>query len=483
VIGIAIWRILPSRQEPLLAIMPFQNLSTDRAARTLAAGISDEIATSLKQNGRIRIASISSDRDAGAPHPPAATHVLSGSVERIGDRIHVIAQLMDIRDDDVIWSHAYDRAMEQATELRHDIGSQITGALTRLLSSGSFGDALHLSSAAHDHYLKGRELLLRNDPREAGAELETSIGLAPDFASAWSTLAKARLLLATNLFAGQVKSSAPAVADAARTAAERALALDPDNGEALGVLAMLVPARHLEEIDRRFQRALRSAPDNAQLRVWHGEFLMYVGRSHEALDELKRAYILDRTTPGVASNLVLAALRAGRLDEAKDIMDIVDPGKDDGLRAALFNFHMKFFLYHRNWFGLANYLSTTNVRVSPRMAAFLRLCRETATAFATHETGRLAQLHASWASQASVDPDDATQFLSAFGDYDGALAIVGDAVKSHRNDMLLADPEWEALFAPNLLALRRDPHLATLLAQWGLSDYWRITNHLPDFMR
>jgi DNA-binding SARP family transcriptional activator/TolB-like protein len=483
VIGIAIWRILPSRQEPLLAIMPFQNLSTDRAARTLAAGISDEIATSLKQTGRIRIASISSDRDAGAPHPPAATHVLSGSVERIGDRIHVIAQLMDIRDDDVIWSHAYDRAMEQAPELRRDIGSQITGALTRLLSSGSFGDALHLSSAAHDHYLKGRELLLRNDPREAGAELETSIGLAPDFASAWSTLATARLLLATNLFAGREKSSAPPVANAARMAAERALALDPGNGEALGILAMLIPASHLEEIDRRFQRALRSAPDNAQLLGWHGEFLMFVGRNHEALNELKRAYILNSAIPSIAPDLVRASLNTGRIDEARDVMDLVDREHDDRLRVPFYFLRLKYFLYKHDWFGLATYLNTPPAHLSPAVAGFFGLCRQTAIAFATHQTDKFEGLRTRWRSEPPVDLDDAVEFLSALGDDDAALAMVQSAVTSRRNTVFLSDPQWETLFAPDLVPLRSDARVPVLLAQWGLTDYWRATNHPPDYTR
>ncbi|HEY3637116.1 MAG TPA: BTAD domain-containing putative transcriptional regulator [Rhizomicrobium sp.] len=467
------YKAAPPRVEPLLAVMPFQGLSTDSDSRAFAGGISNEIADALRQTTKIRVAPAPS----GFPHAnaPAATHVLSGSVERTGGKLHVIVQLMDITDDRVVWGHAYDRALSQTPELRHDVATQIAGALGKLLTSDSFSQ-VPMGSAAYDHYLKGRSLFRQNEPDAASAELEDSIRLAPGFANAWSSLATVRLRLARD-------THDSSLAHAASAAAERAIALDPNNGEAQGVLAMLMPSTHLIEIDRQFERALRAQPDNTQLLVWHGEFLMYVGRSHEALDELKRAYILDRTTPDVAANLALAALRSGRLDEAKEILDILGPGTDDASRLAYFNFHMKYFLYHRNWFGLANYLTVMPERISPQLAAFLRLCRDTATAFATHETGRLDGLHADWRREASIDPDDATQFLSALDDYDGSMDAIQPAAKSSRNNTLLTDPKWEALFVPNLLALRRDPHFDALLTQWGLSDYWRVTNHLPDYMR
>ncbi|HEX4160291.1 MAG TPA: BTAD domain-containing putative transcriptional regulator [Rhizomicrobium sp.] len=481
-IGWAISSFSPSRTEPLLAVMPFQNLGADTAARSFSAGISGEIADALQRTTQIRIASTPSSLDARAPQTPAATHVLSGSVERVGDRMHVIVQLMDIQDDSVIWSRAYDRAVAQAPALRHDLAVQIAAALGKLISSRDFGEA-HRGSAAYDHYLNGRSLFLRNDPRAAAAELDASVRLAPDFANAWSTLAAVRMLIATDTFVQHKDAYDPAIVKTARAAAQRARALDPNNGEALGVLAMLVPSTRLQEIDRQLEHALRAEPYNAQLLGWRGEFLMFVGRNHEALDALTRAYVLDRAIPSVAPDLVLASLRSSRFERAREILDLADRGTDSRLRAKFLDLHMKYFLYRMDWFGMATWLSALPGQLAPPMAAFLRLCRETATALATRDADKIGGLRARWRTEDADDPDAAVQFLSALGDVDGALTVVQSAVRSSRNDAFLTDPKWEALFVPSLVPLRRDPRIPALLAQWGLSDYWRTANHAPDFMR
>jgi DNA-binding SARP family transcriptional activator len=292
-------------------------------------------------------------------------------------------------------------------------------------------------------------------------------------------LAATRVLLAIDTHSERKEAHIAAIEKAARAAAQRALTLDPNNGEALGALALLTPSTRLQEIDRLFERALRSEPNNAQLLNWHGEFLMMVGRSHEALVELTRAYELDRVTPSVAFNLALAFLVTGRVEEAREI---INAGRDR-LRGEFFRLEVKYFLYKRDWLGLADYLSVLPADLSPPKAAFFRLCRETAIAFATRKAEKFGPLRARWRTEGPVDPDDAVQFLSALGDDDGALEVVQSAVRSRRNDDLLTDPEWEALFAPNLLVLRRDPRVGALLAQWGLFDYWRAVHRWPDFMQ
>jgi len=303
---------------------------------------------------------------------------------------------------------------------------------------------------------------------------------APDFANVSPTAAAERRLLAIDTYSEQRADHVAAIEKAARTAAQHALALDPNNREALGVLAVLTPFTHLQESDRLFERALRSEPNNAQLLNWHGRFLMMVGRDHEALQDLTRAYEHDRSAPLVVSNLALGFMLTGRFEEA---WQIIARGPDDKLREEFLPLRVKYFLYRRDWFGLASDLRALPDDLSPPKAAFFRLCRETALAFAAREVDRFGPFRARWRTETSVDPDDAVQFLSALGDDNGALAGVQSVVRTRRNHDLLTDPGWDALFSPNLAALRRDPRVVALFAQWGLSDYWRTVNHSPDFMR
>lgn len=466
-----------------LAVLPFQSLSAGPGSRQFSDGMSADIRDALRrrQIPVISPPSTLNDGNASAPKALSATHVLSGSVERTGQRIRVITQLMNIQDNRVIWNRVYEGALTRTPTLRQDLAQQIAGAVGRLLSVGPLATAPHVSPAAFEHYSRGRALFRRRNLIGSVAELEAATRLAPGFADAWSTLAAVRWFLAASTSKEQKGRYELSMVSAVRSPAQRALALNPNNGEAIGVLAMLLPATKLQEIDRQLERALRLEPHNTQLLAWHGEFLMFVGRNHEALDELTRAYELDRDTPSVTPNLVLVAMRTGRFEEAKEITE-VNMAHDIGLQDEFRDLKIKSFLYRHDWFGLANYLNAASNRASPQTAAFFRLCRESAIALGTREHEKFRPLRAGWRTAAAADPDDAVQFLSAFGDADGALGALQGAVRSRQKDELFTDPEWEALFVPDLLALRRDPRVPKLLASWGLFDYWREAKQWPDFM-
>jgi DNA-binding SARP family transcriptional activator len=294
-----------------------------------------------------------------------------------------------------------------------------------------------------------------------------------------ANLTPERRLLAIDTQSGQSQSGIAALEKAARTAALGDLARNPNNAEALGVLAVLTPSARLREIDGLFERALRSEPDDPFLLNWHARFLMMVGRQYEALGELTRAYGRERAL-SIASNFVLALLWTGRPEDAREIIGLHHDGEWEN---TFFPLHVKYFVYRRDWLGLANFLRDPAGGISPSKSAFIRLCRETALAFVARDTGRLGQLRASWRSESSVDLDDSVQVLSALGDRDGSLAAIRSFAAAKRSTGILDDPGWEAVFGPNLISLRRDPRIASLFAQWGLLDYWRAVNHTPDFMR
>ena len=472
-----------SRHEPLLAVLPFDTPKADAGSRYFSDGITEEIVDALLRATQVRVVSPGSSfrfRRAGAARAAkdlAATHVLSGSVERSGGRIHLIAQMTDMQDGNVIWSQTYDRTIEQAPALRRDIAVQIADALDMRLSATSRKEE-QINPAAYDHYLKGRDLFLERNLEAAEPELEAATRLAPKMSKAWSTLAAARIVHVSRLFLERREDDEALMEMSARTAANRALALDPDDGEALAVLAHLTPSTHLREIERLFQRALRSEPNNTQLLNWHGAFLWFVGRNREALDELTRAYEIDRITPTVAQNLAAVLLWAGRYEESERLTDLA---RDSRLRTEFFQLREQDFLFRRDWAGLVRLVRTLPDFLSPPNAALFRLCRETATILEQNRTDQYGRLRTRWRSTTEF-PTEAVQFLSALGDQSGALIVVRSAVDRHRaTDRYLIDPGWTALFPANLAALRGDPQVIRLFVRWGLFDYWRSSGSWPDF--
>jgi TolB-like protein/Tfp pilus assembly protein PilF len=476
---------VPSHEEPLLVVLPFQNLGADADSRYFSDGITGEIVDALLRTTQIRVVSPNSSfrfRDVSAARAAkalAATHILSGSVQRGGDRIHMIAQLTDMRNNAVIWSHTYDRAIAQSQALQRDIAVQIADSLDMRLSPNSLKEAQQISPPAYDHYLKGRDLFLQRNLESASVELETSIRLAPDFAKAWSTLAAVRMIRVSYAYAERRQEDDPTMRDSARDAAERALSLDPDNGEALAVLGDLTPSTRLLDVDRLYERALRSEPNNTQLLNWMGVYLVFVGRSREGLNALTRAYEIDRVTPAIPPNLIEAYLETGQYDNARDLISLA---WDNKLQGMLFETHVRYFLFRRDWPGLAKYLGALPDYLTAGEAAFARLARETAVALAADASDKFAALRLSWRNATSFEPDDVVQFLVALGDADGAVQFIQTIVADHqRKDHYLVDPGWDALFSANLAALRRDPRIPALFAKWGLFGYWRATNHWPDF--
>jgi TolB-like protein/DNA-binding winged helix-turn-helix (wHTH) protein len=465
-----------AHREPLLAVLPFRNLNADAASQYFSDGITQEVTDALLQATEIRVAASASSfalRPAGAARTAktlAATHVLSGSVERHGDDLRVVAQLADMDRDRVIWSRICRTTVAQTPALQHHIAVQIANALDMRLSAQSLKDSAHVDPIAYDHYLRGRDMFRqRRDPLVAEKELETSTRLAPGFAKAWATLAAVRYLKG-NWF-HELKKDSAAVYKQARNAANRALALDPGNADAIGVLAATSEGNRLAA-ERLFERSLRAEPNNTQLLNWHHIFLLSVGRNREASDEIERAYELDRLTPAIIYNAATNLAERGDFERARQIIDL---GTEYCSPEVAFDLRAQYLLSIRDWSGLAQHLGTSPAGVSPQIVSVYRLAGETSVALANGQSDKFAALRTRWRVKTIGDRVYAVTFLTLLGDTGGALKVIDTALAAGANS------ESNLLFTRALPALRRSPAARVSMAKWGLFEYWRASNHWPDF--
>lgn len=471
-----------ARREPLIAVLPFRNLNTGAASQYFSDGITQEIVDALLQVTDIRVAAPASSfalRNVGAAHTAkalAATHLLGGSVERHGSDLRVVAQLTDMDGNRVVWSRIYRTTVAQTPSLQHHIAVQVANALDMRLSRQSLKEAVHIDPVAYDHYLRGRDLFRqRRSPSMAAEELETAVHLAPAFARAWSTLAAVRYLeTAWDLETGQ--NSTPMLNEA-RSAANRALVLDPNNGEAFGVLAVISQGNWLA-VDHLFERGLRAEPNNTQLLNWHHTFLGSVGRQREAGDEIERAYEMDRLNPAIVYNTVTSLAERGAFERARQILEV---GSEYCSPEVAFELRAQYLLATRDWRGLARHLNVLPPSLSQEFVPLYRLAAETSLALDHNNTSEIARLRTRWRAIRSGDRIYGVTFLTLFGDTKGALGIIETAFAPSKQGNIIAITESSALFLTNLPALRRDPAARVLMAKWGLFDYWRASNHWPDF--
>lgn len=283
-------------QPPLIAVLPFDNLSADPQLRYFADGLAEDILDTLTQAGGLRVSARSSsftfrsaDKDKAAT-TLGADFVLDGSVLREGNRLRVNAHLNDAHTRQTLWSQSYDRELGQGLQIEDDIAQQVAGALKVQLAPHT---PRLIDPQVYDLYLKGREATRQHDPTSVAqgeVQLRQVVAKAPDFADAWFQLARNRWRAGFFLPESEQEGSYALGRDAAR----RALALDPHRGAAYGVIAQLTPPyHHWDEIEEGLKRGLALSPTDSDMMMWRGEFLLSTGRSRAAVDMVRRAWTID----------------------------------------------------------------------------------------------------------------------------------------------------------------------------------------------
>lgn len=296
--------VLPLPEKPSIAVLPFENMSSDPEQEYFSDGISEDIITDLsKISGLLVIARNStfvykgrhvSLREVG--RELGVRYVLEGSVRKSGTRVRITAQLIDTSDESHVWADRYDAALDDIFTLQDRVTAEIVDALELQLRTPdpetSTGRSLR-NAEAYDHLLRARQFFFRFT-REANAaarvEIEKALAIDPDFAEALTVLADCHLQSFNQVWSNDPKSELRLAAEQAR----RAVAADDRLGHAHGTLAFAnLWQRHnnlaLEGIDR----AIALSPNDqrniglrAIIRVWSG-------RADKAMADAKEALRLD----------------------------------------------------------------------------------------------------------------------------------------------------------------------------------------------
>jgi TolB-like protein/Tfp pilus assembly protein PilF len=227
-----------------IAVLPFENLSEEKANAYFAEGIQDEILTRLSKIADLKVISrTSTQRYKSAPEnlPEIArqlgvAHILEGSVQKQGDAVHVTVQLIKAATDSHVWADSFDRKLTDIFSVESDIANAVADQLQVHLT-GREKQVIAAkptdNSEAYDAYLRGLAYTLKtqNTPvNYLGAQkyFRDAVRLDPKFALAWALLSyvDARGYHTTNL------QPTVALREEAREAFETALALDLNLGEA-----------------------------------------------------------------------------------------------------------------------------------------------------------------------------------------------------------------------------------------------------------
>jgi len=274
--------------EKSIAVLPFENLSEEKANAYFADGIQDEILTRLSKIADLKVISRTSTQHyKSAPEnlPEIArqlgvAHILEGSVQKSGDAVRVNVQLIKAANDSHVWADTFDRKLTDIFLVESEVAKAIADQLRAHLSGQEeqvIASKPTDNPEAYDAYLRGLAYTLKaaNTPTNAlGAQnyLREAVRLDPKFALGWALLS----YVDSRGYLTQTLQPTVALREEARQAAETALTLQPNLGE-----AVLAKGYHhyacLKDYDtavRYFERARQFLPNSSRI----PESLAYVAR-------------------------------------------------------------------------------------------------------------------------------------------------------------------------------------------------------------
>jgi serine/threonine protein kinase/tetratricopeptide (TPR) repeat protein len=309
-----------------VAVLPFANRSHDADSEFFSDGMTDDLIGALARIPGLHVVSRTSVfafkgrnedvRIIGERLNVQA--VLEGSVRRVGPRLRVTAQLVNVADGFHLWSETYDRQVEDVFAIQDEITGAIAGALeVQLLGrSGVRRRPPTEDLEAYSLYLRGRYHWNRRTEDAVRTGLgffEQALARDPSYAPAHAGVADSYIIL------GFYCAIAPGDAfSAGKAASRRALELDPDLAEAraaLGFIAMYYDWDWVES-ERNFRDATRLNPGYATAHQWYGALLGALGRFDESFESFGKAIALDPLSPLRLSARGWGAYFAGRYDDA-----------------------------------------------------------------------------------------------------------------------------------------------------------------------
>jgi tetratricopeptide (TPR) repeat protein/TolB-like protein len=309
---------------PVIAVMTLAKGGGDPREDALGAGIADVLTTSLsKITGVTVIPRSASTRSGPAPSPSTfareigASVVVTGSVQKIAERIRIVIHLTRPGSEAVFWSNAFDGSMEGIFGLQAEVATAVARTLHIPLSAN---DYRHLQSPAatdpraFDEYSRGRALL--DNPNFSG-NLERAIEAFTRAIAIEPTFARAHAGAAEAHWRRYIDTREPTSADRARDMALEAVRLDPKDVAVRCALALIYAGTgRQEQAAEELRKVISEQPSSDFAHAQLGSVFFHLGRLGEAADEMRRAISLRPNYWGHHQDLGLIHYDAGRFDEA-----------------------------------------------------------------------------------------------------------------------------------------------------------------------
>jgi TolB-like protein/DNA-binding winged helix-turn-helix (wHTH) protein/Tfp pilus assembly protein PilF len=325
-------RLVSLRPSPVirsLAVLPLENLTGDASQEYFADGMTDALITDLAQIATLRVisrTSIMRYKGVRKSLPEIARElgvdgIVEGTVVRSAGRIRITSQLIYAPSDQHLWARSYESDLSDVVKLQGEVAQAIAGQVRAALTAEERSHIVRQptdSAEAYQLYLQGRYSWNQRTPRgvQKSVELfEQAVGKDPNFALAYAGIADAYNF--TNILGVLAPRESSLKAEAAAT---KALALDPQLGEAHTALGLVKSHYYFDftGAQREFLKALELNPNYANAHLFYaGAYLAPMGRHEEAIAEMKKALEVDPLSLPLNNMMGETYVWAGEYDRAQ----------------------------------------------------------------------------------------------------------------------------------------------------------------------
>ena len=482
-IAVAIWRFSdlrdlitaePASSARTIAVLPLLNLSSDASQDYFADGMTEALTTELARVENLQVISRSSSMAYKGTKKTLsviarelhADAVVEGSVQRVGGRVRITAQLIRAASDKHLWAETYERDARDILALEDDVAGAIAQQVASRLGGPqpreARAQARPISPDAYEAYLKANFYLDQFDLQKSIEYYEQAIKLDPDFAPAYAHLAR------SYFFLGFFSAIPPQEAwGKVKEAAVLAVAKDDRLPAAHGALALAKLHYDWDFVgaENEFMRALELNPSDADIRHDYAHYLMAMDRMDESAAESKRAVELDPVDDGLTDCLCWHSYAARKYDNSIQMaLDLLRRQPSDTFELAILAWDYE----QKGWPDQAvtefkKALQLTGKDSPLYTFLFAGLGHAYALAGMKTDAMQVLQTLRDQKKQSYVSPFDIALIYTALGDKETAFTWMNKAL-AERSTFLVYS-QWE----PRLDPLRSDPRFGHILKKIGFT--------------
>ncbi len=291
----------------MLVVLPFENLTAGERHDYFSEGLTEEMITELARLSPERLGVIArtsamqfkstTKTIAQIGSELGVSHVLEGSVRRVGERVRITAQLIRVSDESHLWAQSYERSLHDVLEVQTEVAQAVAREIQIKLTPHEQrrldpDKTRSINPQAHELYLRGRHFWYRRTEegiRKSIQCFEEALRHDPGFAAAYDGISDAHTMLACRGMTPALESF-----HKAKTAARQAVRLQPELGEGYASLAHV----RLHDwdwvgLESEFRQAVELDPGYSIAHYWYAEYLMAMGRTREAVGRVEHSWELD----------------------------------------------------------------------------------------------------------------------------------------------------------------------------------------------